>query len=192
MTAGGFDAIVLTGGSARRLGGADKSAVVVGGRTLALRVLVAIEDAARLIVVGPLPAGFPERTITTVESPAGAGPVAALAAGLEHVSAPEVAVLAIDLPFVTGGTVARLRQARAGEDRPAAIPVDREGFDQPLCSVWSAASLRDALAAIGDPAGASLRQLVACAGPVARVPGLAEAAFDCDTPADVAAAQARA
>ncbi|WP_438949006.1 NTP transferase domain-containing protein, partial [Streptomyces harbinensis] len=34
-----FDAIVLAGGAARRLGGADKAAVTVGGRPLLDRVL---------------------------------------------------------------------------------------------------------------------------------------------------------
>ncbi|NJP68904.1 NTP transferase domain-containing protein, partial [Streptomyces spiramenti] len=44
-----FDAVVLAGGAGRRLGGADKAAVRVGGRTLLDRVLTA-SRAARATV----------------------------------------------------------------------------------------------------------------------------------------------
>ncbi|MFD9249059.1 NTP transferase domain-containing protein, partial [Streptomyces bottropensis] len=41
-----FDAVVLAGGAARRLGGADKPALRVGGRALLDRVLTACAGAA--------------------------------------------------------------------------------------------------------------------------------------------------
>ena len=40
-----YDAVVLAGGAARRLGGADKPGVRVGGRALLDRVLTACADA---------------------------------------------------------------------------------------------------------------------------------------------------
>ncbi|MFE1500369.1 NTP transferase domain-containing protein, partial [Streptomyces albidoflavus] len=40
-----YDAVVLAGGAARRLGGSDKPAVRVGGRPLLDRVLGACPDA---------------------------------------------------------------------------------------------------------------------------------------------------
>ena len=48
-----FDAVVLAGGGARRLGGVDKMALVVDGSTLLERVLQAVRDAGRRVVVGP-------------------------------------------------------------------------------------------------------------------------------------------
>src|SRR5205823_3789838 len=57
-----FDAILLTGGTARRLGGVDKAGVVIGGRPLARRVASAATDACRLIVVGPNDAGLDRPT----------------------------------------------------------------------------------------------------------------------------------
>lgn len=43
----GYDAVVLAGGSARRLGGADKPGLRVGDSTLIERVAAAVCDAGR-------------------------------------------------------------------------------------------------------------------------------------------------
>ncbi|MEE4545309.1 NTP transferase domain-containing protein [Streptomyces sp. V4-01] len=76
-----YDAVVLAGGAARRLGGADKPALPVGGRMLLDRVLAACPGARATVVVGPRrPTSRPVRW--TREDPAGGGPLPALAAGL--------------------------------------------------------------------------------------------------------------
>ncbi|MFE9042808.1 DUF6457 domain-containing protein [Streptomyces sp. NPDC007818] len=75
-----YDAVVLAGGAARRLGGVDKPGVRVGGRALLDRVLAACAGAGRTVVVGdPRPTVRPVRW--TREQPSGTGPVAALDAG---------------------------------------------------------------------------------------------------------------
>ncbi|MER5478427.1 DUF6457 domain-containing protein [Streptomyces sp. NPDC002734] len=103
----GFDAVVLAGGAARRLGGADKPGVRVGGRALLDRVLAACADAGRTVVVAdPRSTARPVRWAR--ESPPGGGPVAALAAGLELTTADVVVVLSADLPFLDAATVHRL------------------------------------------------------------------------------------
>ncbi|MCM2388887.1 DUF6457 domain-containing protein [Streptomyces albipurpureus] len=80
-----FDAIVLAGGAAQRLGGADKPGLSVGGRTLLDRVLAACRDARRTVVVGGRRAT--ERPVVWAqESPPGGGPVAALDAGLRQLA----------------------------------------------------------------------------------------------------------
>ncbi|WP_246094840.1 DUF6457 domain-containing protein [Streptomyces roseicoloratus] len=80
-----YDAIVLAGGAARRLGGADKPGVRVGGRPLLDRVLAACRDAGRVVVVAE-----PRATARPVEwareDPPGGGPAAALDAGLRHLA----------------------------------------------------------------------------------------------------------
>ncbi|NGO81562.1 NTP transferase domain-containing protein [Streptomyces sp. YC504] len=77
-----YDAVVLAGGAAKRLGGVDKPAVQVGGRALLDRVLTACAAAGTTVVVAP-----PRPTLRPVvwarEEPAGGGPLAALAAGVE-------------------------------------------------------------------------------------------------------------
>ena len=50
-----FDAVILAGGSAARMGGADKPGLIVGGTPLLVSVAqaAAAAGAARLIIVGP-------------------------------------------------------------------------------------------------------------------------------------------
>jgi molybdenum cofactor guanylyltransferase len=146
-----YDAIVLTGGAARRLGGAYKPAIEVGGRPLAASVGAAVAGAQRVVVVGP-PAPGVAADVVTRESPAGGGPAAALEAGLAHVTAPVVVALAADMPFLTARVVDELRLALAFEPAAAAaVLVDDTGRDQPLCSVWRTELLRDAFAEVSDP-----------------------------------------
>ncbi|WP_030621606.1 DUF6457 domain-containing protein [Streptomyces sclerotialus] len=116
-----YDAIVPAGGAARRLGGADKPALAVGGRSLLDRVLAACPGAARTVVVGPeRPTTRP--VVTTREDPPGAGPVAALDAGLRRTTAGTVLVLSADLPFLTAATVDSLLAAVADAGPPSARP----------------------------------------------------------------------
>ncbi|MEV1145384.1 NTP transferase domain-containing protein, partial [Micromonospora sp. NPDC049799] len=50
---GGYAAVVLAGGAARRMGGTDKPARPVAGRPMRDRVLAAVPDADPRILVGP-------------------------------------------------------------------------------------------------------------------------------------------
>jgi molybdopterin-guanine dinucleotide biosynthesis protein A len=190
---GPYDAVVLTGGRSSRLGGVHKPELRIGGRTMAARVLAAVRDADRTIVVGSAVRDVPVDLVTR-EEPPGGGPVAALAAGLVGVRAPMVAVLAADLPFLDAATVRLLREKLAAQPAAAvALPVDAEGRDQVLCAVWRTVALRAALAEVGGPAGVALRAVVAAApGSVARVVGDGDGLppwFDCDTPRDLATAR---
>ncbi|MGH2820743.1 MAG: molybdenum cofactor guanylyltransferase, partial [Actinomycetota bacterium] len=124
-----FDAVILSGGAAGRLGGADKAELEVGGVRLLDRVLGAVPEADRVIVVGPR--GSLDRAVVWArEDPPGGGPVAALAAGVAHVRAGVVVVLAVDLPFVDRSLVATLREAVGDAD--GALARDDGGRDQPL------------------------------------------------------------
>src|SRR2546429_6957756 len=93
-----YDAVVLAGGAARRLGGADKPGVHVGGRALLDRVLAACSDAGTTVVVAdPRPTPRPVRWAR--EDPPGAGPTATLGARLNHTTAGRVGVISAVLPF---------------------------------------------------------------------------------------------
>ena len=189
-----YDAVVLAGGQARRMGGVDKPGRRVGGLTLLERVVRAVEDAGQVVVVGP-DRPLPVRVDTLVrEEPAGGGPVAALAVGVREVQAPVTVVLAADLPFLDRTTVDLLRALLArGPD--LALATDAAGRDQYLLAAWRTSALRTALAAVGDPTGAPLRRLVQGVS-VGRLTGHALGSaggpapwFDCDTDEDVTRAR---
>lgn len=91
-----FDAVILTGGRGRRLGGRDKAALQVAGTPMLQRALAACRGAQRVIVAGqpPVPPGVHQ----VQEDPPGGGPVAGIVAGLGQVGAPWTLVLAVDQP----------------------------------------------------------------------------------------------
>ncbi|MER6268115.1 NTP transferase domain-containing protein [Streptomyces sp900105755] len=188
-----YDAIVLAGGAARRLGGADKPAVRVGGRPLLDRVLAACAGARRTVVVAaPRPTSRPVHW--TREEPPGGGPVAALDAGLRHITADRVVVLSADLPFLEEATVERLLAALHTTAADGALLTDADGRDQPLVAAYRTTALRHTLAALaGDGGngltGLPLRRLTAALN-LTRVPDPL-ASFDCDTWDDIADARAR-
>nr|WP_107441239.1 NTP transferase domain-containing protein [Streptomyces jeddahensis] len=187
-----YDAVILAGGAARRLGGADKPALRVGGRALLDRVLAACAGASTTVVVaGRRPTVRP--VVWAREDPPGAGPLAALDAGLRRTTAESVVVLSADLPFLDEDTVRRLLTTLRARDAEGAVLTDRGGRDQPLVAAYRSEPLRRELALLaaeyGGLTGLPLRLLTAeleltrIADPVA--------SFDCDTWEDVAAARAR-
>ncbi|MFD5253174.1 NTP transferase domain-containing protein [Streptomyces bobili] len=183
---------MLAGGGARRLGGADKPGVRVGGRALLDRVLGACSEAgATVVVADPRPTARPVRWAR--EDPPGAGPVAALGAGLRHSTADTVVVLSADLPFLAADTVRRLLAALEGQGAEGALLTDADGRDQPLVAAYRTSALRRELAALGEEhgglAGLPLRRLTAGLD-LTRVPDPV-ASFDCDTWDDIATARAR-
>ncbi|MHB9860482.1 NTP transferase domain-containing protein [Streptomyces sp. YIM S03343] len=187
-----YDAVVLAGGAARRLGGADKPGVRVGGRQLLDRVLAACADAHGTVVVAdPRPTARPVRWAR--EDPPGGGPLAALGAGLVGTTAEHVLVLSADLPFLAGATVRDLLTALRDSTADGAVLTDAEGHDQPLVAAYRASALRRELAALtaarGGLAGLPVRRLTAALD-LTRVPDPV-ASFDCDTWDDIASARAR-
>lgn len=188
----GYDAVVLAGGAARRLGGADKPGVHVGGRALLDRVLAACADARTTVVVAdPRPTARP--VTWAREEPPGGGPVAALEAGLRHTTAEHVLVLSADLPFLREGTVRRLMTALRTSGADGVLLTDGDGRDQPLVAAYRAPALHRELTALTKEhtglTGLPLRRLTAGLD-LTRVPDPV-ASFDCDTWDDIATARAR-
>jgi len=185
----GLDAIVLAGGRGVRLGGQQlgaKALIPLAGWPLADHVLLAVSGAHTRIQVGPRRTALGSPVFCT-ERPAGAGPVAAIAAALPLVDRPLVAVLAGDLPFI-GGALAQL--SRCAGRRDAGVLVDTTGRTNYLAAVWRTEALRAAIAAIGPPAGRPVRALYERAD-VERVPDFDACSADVDTPADRRLAEER-
>lgn len=186
-----YDAVVLAGAHSRRLSGRDKAEIVVGGRRLIDRALDAVSGAGRIVVVGP-PRAVGRTVEWTSERPPGGGPAAALWAGVRCVSSEIVVVLAVDLPFLDAPLVSRLAGEIARSDGSAygsdgVILCDASGRGQPLAGAYLSRRLSD-LMPDGPLTGASLK---ASLGPL-RLAHIAEthATHDCDTWADVEAAEA--
>lgn len=168
MTPPSYDALVLAGGRARRLGGVSKPDVVVGGRRLLAHVLGAVAgpDVRRVVVVGPDTLVLPTGVTRTLEDPPDGGPVAGIAAGLaalrDGAEPGWVLVLACDVPRVAGA-VPRLVDAastRAADASAQAcdgvVLVDDDGRDQPLVGLYRRAALDDALARLDAASGSSV------------------------------------
>ena len=144
-------AILLTGGRSRRLG-TDKASLVLDGETLARRAARRlIEVCDPVVEVGDGPSGLP----AVREAPAGAGPLAALAAGGTWLSerghrGPAI-LLAVDLPSVD---VPFLRWLRDREGEPTAV-LRVGGRLQPVCARYGP----DALLAAGSLVAGGVRAL---------------------------------
>lgn len=179
----GYDAVVLAGGRARRLGGLHKPALEVGGVPLVGRVAAAVHEADRLVVVGP-PHRVPDRAVVTCEDPPGSGPVPALAAGLVHVRAAWVALLAADLPYLRQADIDLLRRRAGG--RNGAVLLDAGGREQWLAGVWRVSALEAAVASYEET---SLGGLLGPLSPALVAPGPSVGAaapwLDCDTMGDL-------
>jgi molybdopterin-guanine dinucleotide biosynthesis protein A len=189
----GFDAVVLAGGTGRRLGGADKASLEVGGATLLDRALAAVSGASAVVVVGPQqqqasPASA--RVVFLREEPAGSGPAAALLAGLAGVRRDVVVALAVDMPFAAAVVPRLVRSLAANPGCDAAVARDESGRRQPLLAAYRTAALR-ARTVDGPWDHRSVRDLV---GPltVIEVEAGADETLDCDEPADLDAARRRA
>lgn len=183
-----FDAIVLAGGTARRLGGADKPQLRVGGRRLLDRAVAAVAEAQRIVVVGPVQPV--DGTVTFCrEDPPGGGPVAAVAAGLPATSAEVVVLLAADLPWIAPAIPLLVEAAAGAAASGPAVLVDASGRPNHLAAAWPRAQLRAALGRVGEPAGAAMRALVADVAPVS-VRDTGGWGRDCDTWDDLAEARA--
>ncbi|MFC8388051.1 NTP transferase domain-containing protein [Streptomyces sp. NPDC057238] len=183
---------MLAGGAARRLGGADKPGVRVGGRALLDRVLAACAGARTTVVVaGPRPTARP--VIWAREEPPGGGPLAALAAGLRHTTADQVVLLSADLPFLDHRTVRGLLAPLRHGTADGVLLTDSDGRDQPLVAAYRTGSLRRELTVLtgrhGELTGLPLRRLTGSLD-LTRISDPV-ASFDCDTWDDIATARAR-
>ncbi|SIN71913.1 molybdenum cofactor guanylyltransferase [Agromyces cerinus] len=147
---GGYDAIVLAGGRASRLGGIDKTALTIDGTSLAARAVGAVSGARAVAYVSSAPPPrwvLAERRIrVAAEDPPWSGPVAAIAAGLEGLAddaRPFTVVLAGDL-VGAAPAVAHLL-ARVAQTIDGVVGVDPVGFAQPLLAVYRTPALRAAV-----------------------------------------------
>lgn len=191
-----FDAIVLAGGRASRMGGIDKPMLRIGGKSLLELAIGAAAGARQLVVVGPDTLPVPAPALRVQEDPPFGGPAAAIAAGLNMLRhngdpAPWTLVLAADQPAVAelvavlvGVPVAAAPDNPAGTD--ALIPVDATGRRQLLAARYATGPLRaavDRAVRATGLTGLSVQRLIVELA-VVEIPLSDAAAGDVDTWAD--------
>ncbi|WP_296136876.1 NTP transferase domain-containing protein [uncultured Tessaracoccus sp.] len=158
-----YDAVVLAGGTGRRLGGIDKARLKVDGVRLLDRVLTACAGARTTVVVGPVEA--PDGVLVTREDPPGTGPAAGIVAGLDAIAtpAPWTLVLACDQP---GAPRAAPRLLTAAREHDAYCLTRRDGGPEWLLALYRSDALRDAAQEHGDPRNRSVGSLLGRLDPV--------------------------
>ncbi|MEV4126191.1 NTP transferase domain-containing protein [Nocardia sp. NPDC049707] len=174
------DAIVLAGGRASRMGGVDKPAIVIGGRSMLEAALAAVTSCARTVVVGPQRPELDARIVQVREVPPGSGPVAAVGAGLRALgptAAPLVVVLAADLPFLSQTTVRELIRHGTESGADAVFAADESGRPQYLIGVWRRKALAEALQRLDSLINQPMKALIPADTVTVTMAGIA----DCDT-----------
>jgi molybdopterin-guanine dinucleotide biosynthesis protein A len=140
------DAAILAGGRARRLGGADKALVEVGGRRIVdrqLAVLAPLFGEVLLVVDAPARLGEVAGVRRVVDERPGEGPLAALASALGAARGDALVVVGCDLPFLDERLLALLRDR--APDAEALVP-RVGGRAQPLCARYRRSARAAALA----------------------------------------------
>jgi molybdopterin-guanine dinucleotide biosynthesis protein A len=159
--------VVLAGGSGSRIGG-DKGSVRLAGRTLAERALAVLDSVLDDVLLSVGKTGQHRRAnAVVVDLHPGRGPLAGLEAALAARPGRPVFVLACDLPLAGAKVVERVLARAASGVRHAAGPAawlaSSEGRVQPLCGLYSAATLEPARRRLegGDYSMAGLLELLA-------------------------------
>jgi len=187
-------AAILAGGRARRMGGAPKGLMLVGGRRIVEREVAALRDVAGevLLVVGD---AAPWRGVdgvrVVIDRQPGRGPLAGIEAALAASSTETVLIAGCDLPLLDRPLLERVRDAA-----PAAqVVVPRlDGRPQALMSRFS----RSALPAVEAHLQKGELKLLALLDALdvhyldedALPDGAREALFNVNTPEDLARAEA--
>jgi molybdopterin-guanine dinucleotide biosynthesis protein A len=130
------DAIVLAGGLGTRMGGLDKSGLLLGGETFLERILRLLEplvDSA--VVVASRGRRFPDiRARVIHDEQEGVGPLMGLYTGMKASGAEWSFVITVDTPLIRPELVRLLEDRAKGWD--AVVPCSGTGIE-PLCAVYS-------------------------------------------------------
>ncbi|MEV7604990.1 NTP transferase domain-containing protein [Paenarthrobacter sp. NPDC089322] len=153
-----FNAVILAGGRATRLGGVPKPGLKYDGGTLLSRTLQAVRGASSVVVVGPDGHALPHGVLSAREEPAFAGPAAAIAAGLAALrksgdASPWTLVLACDMPHASRGIPSLWEQLEAHPHVDGAMAVSADDRKQPLLGIYRTSALEKEVAVASEGAG---------------------------------------
>lgn len=143
-------AAILAGGRAERLGGIDKSTLLLDGAPILQRILGAVRSRAdHVFAVGDRHGAAAAAGLTVVEDlTPGIGTLGAIHTAIVRSPCERTLVVGCDMPFVTARLVAHLAEVAAATGADVVMPRDDRGY-QPLCAVYGracAAALHERIA----------------------------------------------
>jgi molybdopterin-guanine dinucleotide biosynthesis protein A len=140
VTATVHAAAIIAGGRGRRLGGLDKSRLVIGGRRIIERQLAVLGQVApRVLVVTDDHHRFRTSGLQVCDDLLpGTGPLGGLHTALTRSPGRRTLVVAGDLPFLSGAFLRHLAVRAPHAD--AVVPRNAAGL-QPLCAVYDRSCL---------------------------------------------------
>ena len=127
---------ILAGGQGRRLGGADKANLRVGGHRIIdqqIALLRRLTPHIMIVVSNSSPCREAPGARVVVDHIPGSGSLGALYTALQESSTDQVLVLASDMPFVSASLLTVL--VKAGSQADAAVPIDAHGL-HPACASY--------------------------------------------------------
>jgi molybdopterin-guanine dinucleotide biosynthesis protein A len=184
-------AVIMAGGDSRRMG-QDKANLLLGERTLLQSVAATLQPLFPQVIIS-VRQPRPEIDLPQVcDDPAFSGPLAGLAAALEHATMPWIFAVACDMPFITPAVIEHLALQRA--DFQAVVPM-AGGFPQPLAAFYAKSCLDEVHACLHGDGKHSFRALLdrirvcyVSEEQMQAVDPRLRSFFDLDTPQDVARA----
>ncbi len=122
-------ALILAGGRARRMGGADKGLVQLAGKAMVEWVVDALRPQCRELLVNANRheqdyARLSGCKIIADQIPDYAGPLAGMASGLNACATPYLVIVPCDSPLIQDDLVTRLHQALVDEDTDLSVAHD--------------------------------------------------------------------
>lgn len=148
--------VILAGGRSRRMGGADKALLALGGRPMLARVIDRLRPQVSEIVLNANgdPGRFARFGLPVVEDamPGHSGPLAGILAGLRWAyanrpDAPFIVTAAGDTPFFPADLVDRFLAA-AGETHPRVVIARSAAGPHPVFGLWPTRLADDLQAAL--------------------------------------------
>lgn len=131
-----IEGFILAGGASSRMG-ADKSLLLLEGRTFVAHVADALRplsESIRVVSSRHDADAFGLPVVQDLHESLGA--LGGLHAALKNCGARWAAVVSCDLPFVSGSLLLRLASFR-GDETDAVAPTQSDGRPQPLCALYA-------------------------------------------------------
>ena len=185
--------VILAGGNARRMGGADKALLPLGGRPLIAHVLDRLEPQVERVLISANgdAARFQGFGCRVLPDAAPQGPLSGILAALTAAAgmgATHVVSTPCDTPFLPGDLVPQLMLAAEGTPSGLALAADPTG-DHPATAIWPVGLVPALAAFLAEGEAKVTRFTAAHQAARARFPD-PRAFLNLNTPEDLAAAEA--